>query len=236
MIDFHTHILPGIDDGSPDVQTSLRMLVEEVKTGVDTVVLTPHFRASKDSIDRFLRDRNESYEKLASAILSRKMLEFPKLHLGAEVTYFNGIGKASDVSKLCIEGTKTLLLELPRDKWGASVFSDVKELINSQGLDIVLAHLERYVDVPGYKKDLSKLLTLPVTVQINAGSLLKSGKRKKEAISLLKTARHTLLSSDCHNLTTRKPNLKAGYMQAEVKLRPGYTENAAKLCKNLLNL
>ena len=43
MVDIHTHILPGVDDGSRDIHTSLRMLLREQRDGVDKVILTPHF-------------------------------------------------------------------------------------------------------------------------------------------------------------------------------------------------
>ena len=49
MVDFHTHILPGIDDGSPDVKTSLEMLKMLRGQGVDKIVATPHFYLAKDS-------------------------------------------------------------------------------------------------------------------------------------------------------------------------------------------
>ena len=50
MIDFHSHILPGIDDGSKNTQMSLAMIEEEKKQGVHTIVATPHFYADEDSL------------------------------------------------------------------------------------------------------------------------------------------------------------------------------------------
>ena len=55
MIDFHSHILPGIDDGSKNTQMSLAMIEEEKKQGVHTIVATPHFYADEDSVERFLK-------------------------------------------------------------------------------------------------------------------------------------------------------------------------------------
>lgn len=63
-IDFHTHILPGIDDGSRNVEMSLRMLAAQREQQVDEIVATPHFYAQKDSVEEFLLRRQRSYEKL----------------------------------------------------------------------------------------------------------------------------------------------------------------------------
>ena len=54
LIDFHTHILPGIDDGSRNVEMSLRMLAAQREQQVDEIVATPHFYAQKDSVEEFL--------------------------------------------------------------------------------------------------------------------------------------------------------------------------------------
>ena len=67
-IDFHTHILPGIDDGSRNVEMSLRMLAAQREQQVDEIVATPHFYAQKDSVEEFLLRRQRSYEKLKTAM------------------------------------------------------------------------------------------------------------------------------------------------------------------------
>ena len=60
MIDFHMHILPGIDDGSRNVETSMLMLYEKRKNnGVEHVAFTPHFYANRDSIDNFQKRRRK---------------------------------------------------------------------------------------------------------------------------------------------------------------------------------
>ena len=65
MIDFHSHILPGIDDGSSDIGESLEMLRLCVQNGVETVVLTPHCYYTDDShIKAFIHDRNAKFRTL----------------------------------------------------------------------------------------------------------------------------------------------------------------------------
>ena len=83
MVDFHTHILPGIDDGSKDVEMSLAMLAAEKDQKVDKIIATPHFYAKQDSVQKFLERRRASYERLMHAY-SRDTEQIPIL-LGAEV-------------------------------------------------------------------------------------------------------------------------------------------------------
>ena len=62
IIDFHSHILPGIDDGSKDLGTSLEMLKISKEQGIDYMVATPHFHATRISISHFLEAREEAYK------------------------------------------------------------------------------------------------------------------------------------------------------------------------------
>ena len=64
MIDFHTHILPKVDDGSRSLEQSLAMLNELKKQGVKKLVATPHFYANDESVESFLERRNRVYAEL----------------------------------------------------------------------------------------------------------------------------------------------------------------------------
>lgn len=75
-----------------------------------------------------------------------------KLHLAAEVYYFQGIGSAGMIPKLCVEGTQTLLLEMPFAQWDSAVYADVEKLVQRQKLKVVIAHIERYYEFQKKKK------------------------------------------------------------------------------------
>ena len=82
MIDFHTHILPGMDDGSKDVRESVSMLRLEGKRGIDTVCLTPHFYAEQNSPEQFLERRKRAWQKLKPCPLDMqlsKRVKYPQL-------------------------------------------------------------------------------------------------------------------------------------------------------------
>ena len=111
VIDFHTHVLPAVDDGSKSVEQSIEMLASLAEQSANTVVATPHFYANDESVEDFLEKRNRAYEILKSHGRFEQ-----NIILGAEVRYYDGISHLQDLKKLRIEGTKLLLIEMPFDK------------------------------------------------------------------------------------------------------------------------
>jgi protein-tyrosine phosphatase len=220
MVDFHTHILPGIDDGSRDVADSLEMLRLEQSQGVASLIATPHFYATKDSFTHFLERREKAYRKLLDG-MQQEELEF-EMQVGAEVYYFPGMGRAEQLPRLCIGETPVLLLELPFVQWTDNIYQDVRQIIRKQKLRVVLAHVERYYDFQKKKDIWNKMFELPVYPQMNAGCFLDRRRRRfglnflRERID--KGAGAILLGSDCHNTTTRTPNMLEGRKAIEKKL------------------
>ena len=208
MIDFHTHILPGIDDGSRDVRTSLEMISEEINQRVEGIVLTPHFYANEDDIPSFLKRRDEAWQELTKE-MSEQGIEIP-LRKGGEIYYFQGIGDANQLPELAIEGTDLILLEMPFEQWTEEVYEDVKKIIEKRKMKVILAHVERFYQFQKSKKVWDKVFELPVYAQVNAGNIDKMKKRhflKK----FLKKDVPVVLGSDCHNMSSRVPNLKQGF-------------------------
>ena len=64
VIDFHSHILPNIDDGSKDINMSVEMLKRSKQQGIDVIVATPHFYADSNTIEHFLNKRARALEQL----------------------------------------------------------------------------------------------------------------------------------------------------------------------------
>lgn len=220
MIDFHTHILPGIDDGSRDIRMTEALLKEEGRQGVDWIIATPHFYANYMSVEGFLEKREKALEQTRE-LSARSDEPLPRILAGAEVCYFPGIGQAKAVPRLCIEGTRTLLLEMPFEQWKEETYRDVRDLILKQGLSIALAHIERYPEFQRSKEIWDRILELPLATQINTGSFLRKDgllfkdRKKKFCLGWLRERPDLLLGSDCHNTDTRKPNLAAGRAEIE---------------------
>lgn len=214
MIDFHSHILPNIDDGSESVEESIQLLKMLKEQGVDTVVATPHFTATKNTPQEFFKNRQKSYDKLIAAIGDDSSL--PKIKLGAEVLYYTGISRMQDLKSFCIEGTNLLLLEMPTTKWSSSTVREVMELSCSGDITIALAHIERYLK----KQDewvINKLFENDVLMQVNAPFFVKRCTRRK-AIKLLKNGFIQMIGSDCHGVVDRPPMLSEARKIVEKKL------------------
>ena len=206
MIDLHTHILPGIDDGSKDIGMTEQMLEEEARQGAKAVLATPHFYAHRRSIPQFLERRQAAYEDVKETILARRD-DLPKIAAGAEVYYFTGVGRAKELPALCYEGTDILLLEMPFTQWTKEVYQDVREILYRQHLTVVLAHVERYLQFQKDKSVFEETLSLPLHIQCNAEDFLERGKKRRWCLKQIQQGGDILLASDCHNLTSRRPNM-----------------------------
>ncbi len=232
MIDFHTHVLPGIDDGSRNLEMSVEMIRRESEQGVDGIIATPHFYAQRESVEHFLTKRRKAYESLKEVCDSRG--EFPEILPGAEVYYFPGIGKADLLEKLCIGNSRTVLLEMPFSQWTRDVYKDVKDIIEKQNLQIILAHVERFYP---YQKELSvwkEVFDLPIIPQVNTGSLLSFFSRRT-VFKAMKYKDAILLGSDCHNLTDRRPNMSDGCAFIEKKYGKQFLEEIEERGRVLYN-
>lgn len=212
MIDWHSHLLPAMDDGSKNVEESLKLLNLLQEQGVSHVVATPHFYANDESVDRFLTRRKQSFDNLKGN-LSRQCLE---IHLGAEVKYYQGISRMEGLDKLCIEGSNILLLEMPFGKWSNFVVSEVIELANTTRFRIMLAHIERYLSLQN-KSVWRMLYENGVLMQVNAGVFLSMGTRRK-ALRFIKSGGVLFVGSDCHNMTSRPPKIGQAMAVIEKKL------------------
>ena len=228
MIDWHSHVLPQMDDGSKSVEESLTMLKMQSEQGVDTVIATPHFYANDESVESFLQRRREAYEKIEPSLSE----ELPRVLLGAEVAYYSGISRMEDLSKLCIEGTKLLLLEMPFSKWTDYVIKEVRELALQRRVVIILAHIERYLGFQSVSV-FEKLLECGVIMQVNASFFCRFS-TKRNAIKLLNSGIVRLVGSDAHNLSVRPPKLFEAYRYIEKNLSKYFIWNMEEYGKNLL--
>ena len=139
LIDLHSHVLPQFDDGSPDVGTSAAMLRREAEQGVDVVCATSHYYAHREGIDTFCERRAEAMERLAVVLTE----DLPQVLPAAEVAYFPRM-EEQDLTPLCIQGTRTLLLEMSFADWTSLQAEAVEALVQDCGYQVVLVHPERF--------------------------------------------------------------------------------------------
>ncbi len=233
LIDFHSHVLPGMDDGAKDLATSLMMLGEMQRQGIALVMATSHFYLIENSIAEFLDRRNTAYRHLmAGADASGAVI--PPVRLGAEVHLTKGLSAEPDLAKLCLEGTRCLLLELPFASWPGWVVDAVGE-IRSRGISPILAHVERQAGYPGNEDLIARLLAMDLAVQINAESIL-SREEQRFCLKLIKNGVTVVLGSDTHNLSSRPPRLKEAAGVIRKKLGDSYLQAIEQAGQRLLQL
>lgn len=201
MFDFHSHILPNIDDGSRSVEESICMLRECARQGISGMAATPHFYADRTTPEEFVKQREMALQRL-----EEKWEEnLPPMKAGAEILYYDGICRSDEVLKLRLEGTNILLVEMPMTCWNSRMQNEIIELNCKPGVTVVLAHIERYF-MHQPVKTWKILCHYGIYMQSNASFILQRATRKK-AMHMLKNGSVHVIASDCHNMTDRRPCL-----------------------------
>lgn len=234
MIDFHSHILPGVDDGPETLEESLTMLRDSFLQGTDLMVSTSHFYAADEYPKEFLKRRNVSARQLKNAILLSAEV-YPRVVLGAEVLFFPGISDAEGIELLQIGKTGNILIEPPMVPWTEDMLDEIQQLGQNFNLIPVIAHVDRYMTMLQDTSLIDRVLRRDLVVQVN-GSYFLNPKTRKAAFANLKAGKIQLIGSDCHNLDFRPPNL--GFVRklardnhAEAQLQQLH-QNAADLLMN----
>ena len=204
MTDFHSHILPGIDDGSDSLEMSLEMLRMEAAQGIDVVVATPHFYAGDESPERFLQKRDAAETILRQAM--KEEPDLPQLYVGTELYYFRGISRSEFLPQLTIQGTNCVLIEMPPAPWSEAMYRELLDIRERRGIIPIVAHMDRYLGTFRRYGIPERLGALPVLVQANTSFFLNAA-TARTAVKMLKKNQIQLLGSDCHNLTTRQPDM-----------------------------
>lgn len=220
MIDFHSHILPRIDDGSRSMEETLSLLRMLSGQGVDLVAATPHFYAPRQPLARFLELREAAYERVRDSLKKASVPGLPDIRPGAEVWYYPGISRLEGIRDLQLQGTKLLLLEMPAERWSAYTLQEVLDLNCSGALTVVLAHIERCL--PYQKNSVWETLSENgVMMQMNASFLL-SWRTRGKALKWLSRGQVQWLGSDCHNLAERAPHMGEALEHIRKKMGDGF--------------
>jgi protein-tyrosine phosphatase len=197
MKDIHTHIIPFVDDGSPDLETSVNMIKHEIDIGVTEIICTPHhiyrrYEATVEVIKERFNFLKEEVERLNLPI---------KLYLGQEICYSHREDIIAMLKKgelLTLNNSNRVLLEFSFTREPEDIL-DIIYNFNVNGYEVIIAHVERYEWM-----DYNKVLALRnegALIQINSNSYLglTTWKEKRFVKKLLKHNLVDFVASDTHS-------------------------------------
>jgi protein-tyrosine phosphatase len=205
MIDLHSHILPGVDDGSEDMEMSIDMARIYLENGYRTVIATPHYI---DEGISFKRDKVKD-------VLEDFRRELDKQGIGLEVLLAHEVYSSIDIVKDIKEGnistlnnTRYVLVEFPMFDLPLYTENMIYELL-LEGYVPIIAHPERNARIIDNPNILYNLILKGALVQMNLPSLegRYGGKIKETAEILLKHHMVHFLGTDAHSNGTRSPRV-----------------------------
>ncbi len=209
MIDFHSHVIHGIDDGSRNVEESIKMMKMSFSQGIDTMVFTPHFRLGEHNIKSFIRERQERLDEIRAALTDDDREIIPKVILGAEVEYIPRMNRWDYLDKLCVTGTNYIMTEMPFIPWSEKVVRCIDDIALNSGLIPILPHIDRYFHTFTRPEYIEHYYDMPVKIQMNA-IYLNDPKNIQFFKPLFEQHKIHILGSDCHSPEWRRPDLGSG--------------------------
>lgn len=209
FVDIHSHILPGIDDGSSSMEETEKMLRMAYEQGIRTIVATPHYDKENHILtSQEIQDLVNEVQKMADEIL-------PGMTIweGSEVLYDSGVLEDLKMDKIsCIGNARCILVEFYPHVQYNEICKAVYD-ISSIGYTPLLAHVERYDCLLGKIDRLSELVKMGAYLQVNSRSLLGSVINKQCRLSrkMVLSGYVHFLGTDCHDSVQRTPVMKEAY-------------------------
>lgn len=211
MTDLHSHILYGVDDGSPSLEMSIDMLKTACDTGTKNVVLTPHCNIPNSYMNYINPTIIGRYEHLRREV--KKQGININVYLGMEVFASDDIIQLIESGAIIpINKSRYILVEFNFNEDPMRV-SNILWKIQSTGLTPLLAHPERYEFVQKYPPMVYDWVISGCAIQVNRGSIVgRFGKISESIVHLL--IRHNLVhavASDAHHINIRQAVLNDAY-------------------------
>lgn len=238
MVDIHTHILPGVDDGSDSVEESFAMIKQAYEAGTRSMVMTPHylnksqcrFDASKSVLESYGARLKEECENQGLKV---------KLYQGAEHFGVTEIGRIADEGGIIpINNSRYVLIEFDFEDDYQRVSYVLSQLMSFHYVPII-AHPERYDFLTGNPSNAYNLLERGCLLQVNKGSPLGKYGPEAQRMSKWLLDNHLVhfVASDCHSPYQRTPEMQQAHEMLTYRLGMSYVnrifnENPLKVIRN----
>ncbi len=203
IIDIHSHVLPGLDDGSRDMDETMDMLRMASREGISDMIVTPHFHmgrhtASPDTVMRALCEVQEAAKAERIPI---------RLYPGNEIYFFGEMAEYLQNQQIfSLNGSGCVLIEFSPTVMFRTM-QNAMDVTISAGYQPILAHVERYECLVKGIDGVALLRDMGVQIQVNASTVVgKSGpERKRFAHQLLKSGIVDYVGTDAHGRDYRTP-------------------------------
>lgn len=213
MIDLHSHVLPDVDDGAPDWETSLAMLALAEQGGSEIILATPHgwgrWRHPEPPRTLIPTLVEEANARASEAGLAIRVLPGHECMIDPEVERRL---RAGDL--LTLGGSRTVLLELPFDTWPPALDATIFAL-ELAGYSVLLAHPERYRAITEEPNRLLPLVERGVMMQVTSTSITGRFGERVQAVArqFIEHGMAHVVASDAHSAGGRNPNMREAWEQ-----------------------
>ncbi|SDX26681.1 tyrosine-protein phosphatase [Paenibacillus sp. CF384] len=234
MIDIHTHILPGIDDGAADMEEALDLARAAVSDGITGLIATPHHANG-----RYMNDAaftHQQVELLRERLVTEQISL--DLYVGQEIRIHSDMFEALSAGELTtLAGSRYILLEMPSSSVPKRMLEYIHEF-TIMGIRPIIAHPERNAEVVQNPSKLREMVDAGAYGQVTTHSLLGGfGKQiERSAWQLCQEGLIHTLSSDAHHVVRRGYRLQEAYKRVREELGENfeqcYRQNAESIIKN----
>lgn len=222
-VDIHCHMLPGVDDGSPDMDTTMQMLEMSYQEGARAIIMTPHYEGGANQYQPAELDEKFRLVKEEAA----KKWDDLELYLGNELLYTQGIADhVRNGSVHTMNDTKFILVEFNFGIRYSDMYHGIQE-IRKMGFRPIIAHVERFSSLVKHPERISELREMGVYLQMNVSSVVGNvfNENVRWCRKLMKEKQITFVGTDAHNMTHRAPHMTEAMKWLEKHLEQGYLED-----------
>ncbi|CAH0419126.1 tyrosine-protein phosphatase [Periweissella ghanensis] len=210
MIDIHSHLLPGIDDGSPSWDASIELARQAVSDGIEVALMTPHHQNGKyiNPGPEVIKLTDEFQTLLDEENIPLKVFPSQEVRINSEIITDLGEGEIVGTD----EDTRYFLLEFP-DNSVPSFTKDLVFRILQMGVTPIIVHPERNTALMAHPEILFELVNQGAISQITASSLVGTFGKAVQAFSqdIIQNGLTHLIASDAHYLPGRKYEMTGAF-------------------------